>query len=92
MPDCVDLKAWMAAAWKLLWKVDPLALSVPLRAALLEAALDVALPEPPAAGVELVELDELEEHAARRATATAPPTVAICLLPRSCISGFSLWV
>jgi hypothetical protein len=35
---------------------------------------------------------ELEEHAARRATATAPPTVATCFLPRSCISGFSLWV
>ena len=90
MPDCTVLKDWMAAAWKLAWKVEPLPLSVPLSAALLAVApLEL---EPVAAGAE-DELDELdEEHAARRATATAPPTVAICLLPRSCISGFSLWV
>jgi hypothetical protein len=82
----------MAAAWKLAWKVEPLPLRVPLRAALLPVLLAVALLEPVAAGAE-DELDELdEEHAARRATATAPPTVAICFLPRSCISGFSLWV
>ncbi len=90
MPDWTDLKAWMADSWKVFWSDDPAPFSVPLTAALLDEALDGALPL--AAGVE-DELDELdEEHAARRATATAPPTVAICLLPRSCISGFSLWV
>jgi hypothetical protein len=26
-----DLKLWMAVCWKVSWKVDPLALSVPLR-------------------------------------------------------------
>jgi hypothetical protein len=69
------------------WNVDPEPLSVPLRAAALDELADV----PPAAGVE-VELDELEEQAARRAIATAPPTAATCFLPRSCISGFSLCV
>ena len=36
MPDWTDLKAWMAACWKVSWNVDPLALSVPDRAALLD--------------------------------------------------------
>jgi hypothetical protein len=42
MPGCDDLKAEMAACWKVSWNVDPLALSVPLRLELLEE-------EPPAA-------------------------------------------
>ncbi len=86
-PDSTDLKAEIAASWKVFWNDEPAPFSVPLAA----APLDV---EPPAglvpAGAELGL--ELEEHAARRATATAPPTVARCFLPRSCISGFSLGV
>jgi hypothetical protein len=81
----------MAACWKVVWNVDPLALSVPLSWALLD---EDELP----AGVELppVEEDEEldEEHAARvRAVATtATPAVAARCLRRCCIFGFSLWV
>jgi hypothetical protein len=35
MPDWTDLKAWMAACWKVSWNVDPLPFRVPDRAALL---------------------------------------------------------
>jgi hypothetical protein len=88
VPDWTDLKAEMPACWKVSWKVDPAPLSVPLTAAADDEVAAGALVAP---GEEVDEL-ELEEHAARRATATAPPTVATCFLPRSCISGFSLWV
>jgi|SRR5580704_11958353 hypothetical protein len=85
MPDWTVLKLAMAVCWKMVWNVDPLPLSVPLRAALLD--------DEPAAGDELLppaadeELDE--EHAARdRAVATtATPTVVTCCLRRRCISG-----
>jgi hypothetical protein len=83
----------MAACWKFNWNVDPPALIVPLA----EAALAGALPplpllagEPLLAGAE--ELDE--EHAARDTAiaTTAPPTVTIWCLRRSCISGILLMV
>jgi hypothetical protein len=83
MPDCTDLKAEMAACWKVSWNDDPLALSVPLRLAEL-------LDEPPA-GAELEPaVEELlldEEHAPRtsaRAT-TETPAAEACFLYRSCI-------
>jgi hypothetical protein len=78
----------MAVCWKVSWKVDPLALSVPLTAALLDDALLAgAEPLPPLAGGVDEELDE--EHAARdRAVATAAaPTVATRCLRPSGISG-----
>src|SRR5215471_6942586 len=83
MPGWTDLKFWMACSWNGFWNDDPLPFSVPLSAA------PVAVPVPVLAGAGGAEFDE---HAARRATATAPPTTAKCLLPRSCISSFSLWV
>src|SRR5215469_4177093 len=83
MPGWTDLKFWMACSWKGFWNDDPLPFSVPLSAA------PVAVPVPVLAGAGGAEFDE---HAARRATATAPPTTAKCLLPRSCIASFSLWV
>src|ERR1039457_4451685 len=86
MPDWTVLKLWMASCWKVSWNVDPLELSVPLRAALLDE-LDVAAPLPLVDGGEDEELDE--EHAARYsavATTTAPIVVSCCL-PPSCISS-----
>jgi hypothetical protein len=76
----------MAVCWKVSWKVDPLALSVPLTAALLDDALVAAEALPLLAGVD-EELDD--EHAARdRAVATtATPTVVTCCLRPSGISG-----
>jgi hypothetical protein len=74
----------MAACWKLVWKVEPLALIVPLPDA---AALDAAGDDDPVdAGVDELD-DELDEEQAARARAamTAPPATAACLLPRSCI-------
>src|SRR5215471_19010009 len=85
MPGWTDLKFWMACSWKGFWNDDPLAFSVPLSA----APFAEPVPVPPVAGGVVVD----EVHAAaRRATATAPPATAKCLLPRSCISSFSLWV
>src|SRR6516164_9401611 len=86
MPGWTDLKFWMACSWKGVWNDDPLPFSVPLSA----APLAEPVPVPVAAGGVVV-LDEVHA-AARRATAMAPPTTAKCLLPRSCISSFSLWV
>jgi hypothetical protein len=83
-PESTDLKAEIAACWKVFWSDEPLPFSVPL------AAADVGLePAPVVAelGGELV-LDE--QAAARRVTRTAPPAATTCFLPRSCISGFSL--
>ena len=85
------MNAEIAACWNVSWKVDPAPLIVPLTLALL-AGLDDALLGAAAEELELeLELDE-EHAAARRVTATAPPTAATCVLPRRCISGFSLWV
>jgi hypothetical protein len=84
MPELTDLKPVMAACWKLVWKVEPLALIVPLPDA---AALDAAGDDDPVdAGVDELD-DELDEEQAARARAamTAPPATAACLLPRSCI-------
>jgi hypothetical protein len=89
MLELVDLKAEIAACSKVSWRVDPLPLMVPLTSA---AADDEVAAGALVAPVEEEDELELEEHAARRATATAPPNVAMCFLPRSCISGFSLWV
>jgi hypothetical protein len=79
------LNSEIADCWKLVWNVEPAALMVPL--AVLELALDEALvvAEP----VPLVEVEALEEHAARpRAVATTatPAVVTRCLRP-SGISG-----
>jgi hypothetical protein len=86
MPDSADLKLEIASCWKVSWNVDPLPLSVPLRAALLdeEALLDeVALLPDDAL------LDDDEEHAARASAiaTTAIPAVVTCCPRRSCISG-----
>jgi len=85
MPELTDLNPEMAACWKLVWNVEPLALIVPLPDA---AALDAAGDEddPVDAGVDELD-DELDEEQAARASAamTAPPATAACLLPRSCI-------
>jgi len=85
MPGSTDLKAWMAACWKTVWKVDPLALSVPLRLELLLADAVELLLAP--ADVLLLLDDELdEEHAARATAQTASPAVVTCRLRRRCIS------
>jgi hypothetical protein len=85
-PGWTVLKPEMAACWKLVWNVEPLALIVPLTAAELEEELAA---EDAAAGADAgAELDDEldEEHAARASAATtAPPATAACLLPRSCI-------
>jgi hypothetical protein len=89
MPGWTCLKATMAACWKVSWNVEPLPLSVPLRALLDEDALLLDEPLPLPDGVD-EELDE--EHAARDTAiaTTAPPTVRTCCLRRSCITGFLL--
>jgi len=83
MPGCTDLKAEMAACWKVSWNDDPLALSVPLRL-LDEEPPPAAEPEPLLAGGLLL-LDE--EHAPRTSAkaATETPAAATCRLYRSCI-------
>jgi hypothetical protein len=81
MPDWTVLKDWMASCWKVSWKVDPLPLSVPLRAALL------LVPDEGLVVDVLVLDDELdEEHAARATAKTASPAVVTCRLRRRCIS------
>jgi hypothetical protein len=47
MPDWTDLKAWMAACWNVSWNVDPLALRVPERAALLPDEDELLVEDPP---------------------------------------------
>jgi hypothetical protein len=86
MPELTDLNPLMAACWKLVWNVEPLALMVPLAAAALEVAPAAEVDAPDAAGVDELD-DELDEEQAARASAamTAPPATAACLLPRSCI-------
>ncbi len=74
----------MASCWKVSWNVDPLPLSVPLRAALLLEEDALLLPD---AGLLLLD-DELdEEHAVRATAKTASPAVVTCRLRRRCISG-----
>src|SRR5258708_1885390 len=87
MPGLDCLNVAMAACWKFVWNVDPLALIVPLA-----AAADDEDEAPPVVGlvpvVDELELDE--EHAASRAIAmTAPPAVTACFLPRSCMTNLS---
>ena len=99
MPESTDLKDAMAACWKLVWNVEPLALSVPLAVDVLVLVLALAeelvapagvLAAEEAAGEDELD-DEDDEHAARASAATtAPLTVATCFLPRNCISGLSL--
>jgi hypothetical protein len=67
---------------------------VPLTAAALEevpaAGVDAAEDAAADAGVDVLDV-ELDEHAAMASTAiTAPPAATACLLPRSCMWGFSL--
>ncbi len=81
------MKDEMAACWKGNWKVEPLALMVPLTAALLGESL--------ADGLVPVEVDDEleEEHAARATAATrAPPTLTTRVLPRNCILRISLGI
>src|ERR1700694_5544834 len=80
MPDWTVLKPVMASCWKVSWNVDPLPLSVPLRAAALldEDALlldeDPLLPEDPQAATK------------ETAAAVASPTVVARWMRRRCIS------
>jgi hypothetical protein len=78
------LKAEIASCWKVSWKLDPLAFSVPLRLAepLDEPPAGAEEPEPPL-GEELLD----EEHAPRTSAkaATETPAAATCCLYRSCI-------
>src|SRR4051794_16236155 len=85
MPGWVDLKAEMAACWKVSWNDDPLALSVPLR--LLDPPPDDE--DEPLAGEEPPDAELLldEEHAPRTSAkaTTETPAAATCCLYRSCI-------
>jgi hypothetical protein len=82
-----DLKAWMAACWKVSWNVDPLPVRLPLRfpGALVPAGL--VAPEGDWVVV-------LLPHAARAtAASTAAAPAAAERFPRTIrIFGFSLWV
>src|SRR5260370_18491396 len=89
MPDWTDLKAESAAGWKVSWKVEPLALSVPLRAAPPDEEDAPPLDEEPAGGVVDVELDEVHADRPSAVAMTATPTVVTCCLRRRCISGYS---
>ena len=73
-----DLKDWMDASWKGVWKVDPLPLSEPESLAVLPPLLDEELL--PDAGV----LDELELQAARaKAIATRETPAVVTPLTRT---------
>src|ERR1700728_3127114 len=89
MLGSTDLKAEIAPCWKLVWKVEPAPLMVPVAE---EAALADVL-EPAAgelaaaeAGAELEDDDE-DEHAARAMAAATAPLAATTRLPRNCISN-----
>src|ERR1700761_4586208 len=87
----VDLMAWMAACWKVVWKVDPLAFSVPETAAgallLADALADALLLDPP-------EPLPDDEQAATSATAArlTPPAVAAFWMRTRCIMKEPLFV
>lgn len=88
MPESTDLKAEMAACWKLVWNVDPLPFSVPER---FELVL-LVLPPPP--GVLLVvelplELQALTMSVPSTAVVTAAQR-ALLLLIVVTVSLFSL--
>jgi hypothetical protein len=77
MPDCTDLKAWMAACWKVSWNVDPLALRVPERAALLGEDEPPEDPLPP---------EDPQAAASEAIAAAAIPTVVMRWMRRRCMS------
>src|SRR5262249_26911109 len=86
MFELTDLKASMAACWKVSWKVDPLPLSVPLPAVAPVAAPAGVVPARvvPAGG------GAGDEHAARASAAmTALPVAATHVLPRNSIRKLS---
>ena len=76
------MKLEMADCWKTVWNVDPLPLSVPLRAGALDGGALVVDVD-----VLLLLDDELEEHAARATATTTSPALMTGCLPRKCISG-----
>src|SRR6202451_2165699 len=86
-----DLKAEIAPCWKLVWKVEPAPLIVPLAEeaaladVLAEAAGELAAAD---AGAELEDDDE-DEHAARAMAAATAPLAATPCLPRNCIRNSS---
>src|SRR5258706_16179547 len=89
MPESTDLKAEMAACWKLVWNVDPLPFSVPDR---LELVLELLGLEPPL-GVLLLELLlELQALTMSIARAAVVSTAQRVLLVLGVITGllFSL--
>ena len=80
MPESTDLKAEMAACWKLVWNVDPLPFSVPDR---LELVLELLGLEPPLGGLLLLELllelQALTMSIARAAVVSAAQRVLLVL-------------
>src|SRR5258708_19384238 len=80
MPESTDLKAEMAACWKLVWNVDPLAFSVPDR---LELVLELLGLEPPLGVLLLLELllelQALTMSIARAAVVSAAQPVLLAL-------------
>src|SRR5215831_10884697 len=79
MPESTDLKAEMAACWKLAWNVDPLPFSVPER---LELVLELPL-------LELLELQALTMSMPRTAVVTAAQRTLLALIVVT-VSLFSL--
>src|ERR1700722_2251092 len=86
MPESTDLKAEIALCWKLVWKVEPAPLIVPLAVEALADVLAAAAGglAPAEAGAELDDDDE-DEHAARAMAAATAPLAATTCLPRNCI-------
>src|SRR5262249_52509966 len=81
MPGWTDLKPEMASSWKVSWNVDPLPMSVPLRAAPAEGAAPPPSEEsPPGASGE-------HPARARAVAAMAAAAIAACCRRRSGISG-----
>src|SRR5258707_8331682 len=80
MPESTDLKAEMAACWKLVWNVDPLAFSVPDR---LELVLELLGLEPPLGVLLLLELllelQALTMSIARAAVVSAAQRILLVL-------------
>jgi hypothetical protein len=77
MPESIDLKAEMAACWKLVWNDDPLAFSVPDR---LELVLGLLAPPLGVLLLELLlELQALTMSIARAAVVSAAQRVLLVL-------------